>query len=53
MWGGLGGGGVYTEVVAFVHTFRNAYKKSTQVAHASPNKLCSSNKNFELYTLTQ
>ena len=47
------GGGVDTEVVAFVHTLRNSYKKSTQVARASPNKLCSSNKNFELYTLTQ
>ena len=51
MWGGLcGGGGGYTEVVAFVHTLQNSYKKSTQVARASPNKLCSNNKNFELYT---
>ena len=41
-WGG------YTEVVAFVHTLRNSYKKSTQVARASPNKLRSNNKNFEL-----
>ena len=45
----MGGGGGYTEVVAFVHTLRNSYKKSTQVARASP-KLCSNNKNFELYT---
>ena len=47
--GWVGGGGGYTEVVAFVHTLRNSYKKSTQVARASP-KLCSNNKNFELYT---
>ena len=33
----------YTEVVAFVHTLRNSYKKSTQVAHATP-ELCSNNK---------
>ena len=47
--GGWWGGGGYTEVVAFVHTLRNSNKKSTQVARASA-KLCSNNKNFELYT---
>ena len=52
--GYVGGGGGYTEVVAFVHTLRNSYKKkSTQVARASPNELCSNKKNFELYTLMQ
>ena len=45
-WVGGGGGG-YTEVVVF--TLRNSHKKSTQVARAS-SKLCSNNKNFELYT---
>ena len=38
-YAGFGRGG-YTEVVAFVQTLRNSYKKSTHVARATP-KLCS------------